>query len=66
MRVSDKQSSSVIHALSIVTFIVFYGIAMSMIEDQMVTLFLGAATACIASNHTRRELKYDADHKFTI
>jgi|CXWL01.1.fsa_nt_gi hypothetical protein len=57
MRVSDKQSSSTIHALSIVMFITFYGIAMSMIEDQMVTLFLGAATAWIASNHVKNELK---------
>lgn len=53
MRVSNK-SLAMTQELSIILFIIFYGVAMTMVEDQMATLFLGAATACIAGDYLNR------------
>jgi hypothetical protein len=54
MRVSNQAKPPVVNALSMVLFIIFYGIALSMIEDQMASLFLGAAVSYIASNSKTR------------
>lgn len=61
MSVKNMPSSKyTIHALCIVLFIVFYGVALSMIEDQMSTLFLGAAATWLATHSARRELENNA------
>lgn len=65
MRASNQATATISHALSIVLFIIFYGIALSMIEDQMASLFLGAAVSYLASSNikntnSRRQLKTNA------
>ncbi len=60
MRVSNKGAPATIYALSIVMFISFYGVALSMLEDQMVTLFLGAAAVWIAKNKSSAAALSDA------
>ena len=60
VRVSNKASSSIVYALSIILFIAFYGIALSMIEDQMASLFLGVAASWIAGNNLKLGLKTNA------
>lgn len=57
MRVSNQAKLPVINALSMVLFIIFYGVALSMIEDQMASLFLGAAVSYLASNSKKNDLK---------
>ena len=58
---NNKAPASITHALSIVLFIAFYGVALSMIEDQMASLFLGAAAAWLASNRLNRRSEDNAN-----
>ncbi len=60
MRVSNKDITANNYALSIVMFIAFYGVALSMLEDQMVTLFLGAAATWLAENKLTAAAQSDA------
>ncbi len=64
MQVNNQAAPAVINALSIILFIIFYGIALSMIEDQMASLFLGAAASYLAGNlkkdDSKNRLKSDA------
>ncbi len=54
MLVSGKAGPDMVMALSMISFLVFYGGAMTMIEDQMASLFLGAAVTWVATNHAKR------------
>lgn len=49
VRIPNKLSQIDIHALCIILFLFFYGCAMSVIEDQMATVSLGAAVAWLAT-----------------
>ncbi len=60
MRVENKNSPESAQAMAIIFFISFYGIALSMIEDQMVALFLGAAAGWFIGKEDKRKVKnYD-------
>ncbi len=53
MRVKNSSSDAMAQALSIILFLIFYGCALSIIEDQMGSLFLGAAASWLASEYRR-------------
>ncbi len=55
MKISNKPIPANEQALSMVFFIIFYGVALSMIEDQMASLFLGASVGWLASAQAKRE-----------
>jgi hypothetical protein len=66
MRVSNKSSLATQGALSIILFIIFYGVAITMLEDQMATLFLGAAAAGIAGEYLRQRRENKALENDTV
>lgn len=41
------------HAISVIAFLLLYGIAITMVEDQIASLFLGAAIAWVASSQKK-------------
>lgn len=49
MCLPSPASKNTIYALTILLFLLFYGCVLSLIEDQMAALFLGAAVAIISS-----------------
>lgn len=65
MRANNNATPAIACALSTVLFIFFYGIALSMIEDQMASLFLGAAVSYLATSNienanSKKRLKANA------
>jgi hypothetical protein len=60
MGAPSRNSPPTVYALCLVMFIVFYGVALSMLEDQMVTLFLGAAAMWITQRKLLNRSAYDA------
>ncbi|MEZ5692236.1 MAG: hypothetical protein R3D71_11325 [Rickettsiales bacterium] len=52
IKTPNKASSAQINALAIIMFILAYGITMSMLEDQVTSLFFGAAVSILASKGT--------------
>jgi hypothetical protein len=49
VRLPKLQSENIFCALSIILFLLFYGSVLSIVEDQMAALFLGAAVAMVAA-----------------
>lgn len=65
MRANNNVTPAVACALSAILFIFFYGVALSMIEDQMASLFLGAAVSYLAGSNienanSKKRLKANA------
>lgn len=58
MRVKSRVTPDMAMAMCMILFIFFYGIALTMIEDQMASLFLGAAAAWIAKNNAKHSRYY--------